>query len=56
MEPSSENYLNYVMVKEQQSMKRSRMKLLNTLDKQRFKFKFNTSRFLDKVDEYNKEL
>lgn len=38
------NHLNYIMVKEQQRMKKSRMKLLNTLDKQKFKFKFNTSR------------
>jgi len=39
-EPTGNNYLNYIMVKEQQKMKKSRMQLLSTLDKQRYKFKY----------------
>ena len=47
IDPPKEKYLNYMIVKEQQNMKRSRMKLLNSLDKQKFKFKYNTLKFLD---------
>ena len=43
-EPNSEKFLNYIVVKEQQKMKKSRMSLLNTLDRQRFKFKYNTDK------------
>lgn len=39
-QPTGENYLNYIMVKEQQKMKNSRLKLLNTLEKQRHRFKY----------------
>ena len=39
VKPSGQNYINYLTVKEQQKMKKSRLQLLKTLDKQRHKFK-----------------
>jgi hypothetical protein len=39
VKPTGQNYLNYLMVKEQQRMKKSRIDLLNELNSQRHKFK-----------------
>mmetsp|Transcript_29422 Transcript_29422/g.29029 ORF Transcript_29422/g.29029 Transcript_29422/m.29029 type:complete len:153 (-) Transcript_29422:13-471(-) len=43
LKPSGENYLNYLLVKEQQRMRNNRMQLLKTLDEQKHRFKFKHS-------------
>lgn len=40
VKPTGQNYLNYLMVKEQQKLKKNRLNLLKSLDKQRHKFKY----------------